>query len=144
MAVLYAESSAVLAWILGEERGGIVERLLARAPRVVCSELTLVECDRSLHRCAATGRHPEGETAAMRAVLVPAVVHWSRVRIGGHVLARARRRFPYEPVRSLDALHLATAAHLRDLGADLQVLSLDHRVRENAEALGFDVLPGGR
>ena len=49
--------------------------------------------------------------------------------------------FPKEPVRTLDAIHLCTAMRLRpDLPA-LTVLTLDVRVRENALALGFQVIP---
>lgn len=51
--ILYAESSAVLAWLLGEEMGEPVRQLLAAAEGVVTSELTLLECDRVLHRSVA-------------------------------------------------------------------------------------------
>jgi len=44
-------------------------------------------------------------------------------------------------VRTLDALHLATALRIGEFRPDLSVLSLDHRIRENAIALGFEVLP---
>ena len=54
---------------------------------------------------------------------------------------RARRRFPREPVRALDALHLATVLRIGDFRPGLGVLSFDRRIRANAAALGFDVLP---
>lgn len=46
-----------------------------------------------------------------------------------------------EPIRSLDAIQLATVLVLRDIQPDLRILSLDRRVRENAVALGFEILP---
>ncbi|HUP51077.1 MAG TPA: hypothetical protein VM198_01275 [Longimicrobiales bacterium] len=49
-ATLYAESSAVLAWLLGDDRGDEVGRALADARGVVASELTRVECERVLIR----------------------------------------------------------------------------------------------
>ena len=49
--------------------------------------------------------------------------------------------FPGEPIRALDAIHLATALVIRDIYPDLRVLSLDQRVRQNAVALGFEVVP---
>ena len=52
---LYAESSAVLAWLLDEAEGGKVEEALLSSDLVVASELTLVECDRALLRAAALG-----------------------------------------------------------------------------------------
>ena len=56
---------------------------------------------------------------------------------------RSRGAFPREPIRSLDAIHLATALVIRDVRPDLSVLSLDQRLRENAVALGFEVVPDG-
>ena len=50
------------------------------------------------------------------------------------VLQRASEPFPVEPVRSLDAIHLATLAIA---GAGITVLSNDYRVNHNAHALGY-------
>lgn len=44
----YAESSAVLGWLLREARGTQVEQLLEAAETVSCSDLTLIECGRVL------------------------------------------------------------------------------------------------
>jgi len=49
---VYAESSAVLAWLLDEGLGAEVRRLLAAQDLVVASDLTLIECDRVLLRAA--------------------------------------------------------------------------------------------
>ena len=45
------------------------------------------------------------------------------------VLARAGSPFPVEPVRTLDAIHLATALELATAFPDLRVLSFDRRTR---------------
>ena len=50
MASLYAESSAVLAWLLEEDAGPFVRQALSQTPVVIASDLTLIECDRVLHR----------------------------------------------------------------------------------------------
>ena len=44
-------------------------------------------------------------------------------------------------LRSLDALHLATVLRIAEFRPGLQVLAFDNRIRANAAALGFDVLP---
>jgi hypothetical protein len=44
--------------------------------------------------------------------------------LGRDIVERARRAFPVEPVRTLDALHLATALVLLEAVADLEMLSL--------------------
>jgi hypothetical protein len=59
------------------------------------------------------------------------------------VWARSGRPFPVEPVRLLDALHVATIEKVAGVLDDLLVLSTDRRVRENATTLGFDVAPSG-
>ena len=53
------------------------------------------------------------------------------------VLARAGRAFPVEPVRTLDAIHLATALEFLAAFPDLAILALDRRVLANAIALGL-------
>jgi predicted nucleic acid-binding protein len=138
---LYAESSAVLAWLFAEGAGDAVETALDQADGVVASELTLVECDRALARARAAGVLTEIETARLRALLAAAAAHWMFLKLDREVLERARRRFPAEPLRTLDALHIASALAAQSAIHDLVLLSLDHRVRENALALGFDVLP---
>ncbi len=46
------------------------------------------------------------------------------------------------PVRTLDALHLAAADHLRAQGIDVEIASYDERLRAAARALGFQVTGG--
>ena len=55
------------------------------------------------------------------------------------VLARVRRPFPVEPIRTLDAVHLATVELLGEPPPLIVVVTRDTRVRENAEAFGYAV-----
>jgi len=48
--IVYAESSAVLAWLLGEPSQNVVLEQLRGAERVVSSSLTALECARGLAR----------------------------------------------------------------------------------------------
>ena len=50
-----------------------------------------------------------------------------------------RGPFPGEPIRTLDALHLASALVARAAVADLAFLSQDEKVRASARALGLRV-----
>jgi len=57
------------------------------------------------------------------------------------VLTRTGESFPIEPLRTLDAVHIATAEfHSREI-RPTTVLSFDVRVRGNAEAMGLAVQP---
>jgi myo-inositol catabolism protein IolC len=53
------------------------------------------------------------------------------------VLARAGAAFPVEPVRALDAIHLATALAFSESFPELTVLAFDRRMTENTTALGL-------
>jgi uncharacterized protein len=137
----YAESSAILAWLLGEAAGEIVRTTLAGVEEVLTSDLTLVECDRALIRAQMTHDIPAKEIARRRRVFEAAAAHWLLLRISPAIIERARQPFPGDPVRSLDAVHLATALAAAQASDDLAVLSLDGRVRRSARALGLGVTP---
>lgn len=138
---LYAESSAILAWLLGEPRGEAVAEALRAARRVIASDLTVVECERVLIRAWSTGLITEAERVDLSSILARRARHWIRLRVDDEVADRARRPFPVEPVRTLDALHLASALVARSVAPDLHVLTLDQRVRENAVRLGLETAP---
>lgn len=138
---VYAESSAVLAWLLGEPSGEPVRRLLADADVVLASDLTLVECDRVLNRATALGEMKEGDAADRRARLNAAAASWHVARLTPEVVERARRPFPLEPIRTLDALHLSAVLFLRGAVPGLVLLSLDDRICQVARQLGLDVAP---
>lgn len=139
--IAYAESSAVLAWLLGEPAGDDVRRVLSGAERVVSSTLTQVECARGLARGVLSGRLGRGDELAALRILDEAAAVWTMLELSGRVLAWARTPFPAEPVRTLDALHLATAVTFREQLPDLVVVSLDERVRGNAAELGMAIAP---
>ncbi|GMV43531.1 MAG: hypothetical protein AMXMBFR64_52470 [Myxococcales bacterium] len=138
---LYAESSAVLAWLLGEPGGEQVRDLLAAAESVLASDLTLIECDRVLVRGAALGELAESAAMERHGALGAAAAHWHLLRVGVDTVERARRAFPKEPVRTLDALHLASALTAQSIFGEVHMLTLDQRVRENARLLGMTCLP---
>ena len=138
---LYADSSAVLSWLFGEPEGEAVREVLATADSVLASDLTLVECDRTILRAQATGRVSEGHAADRRGLLVATAAHWHLLRLDVDVIERARRPFPAEPIRTLDALHLASALAARSALPDLVLLSLDERMRSAGRGLGFTLRP---
>ena len=141
MVNLYAESSAILSWLLREAPASQLKEILEGADLVVASDLTLIECGRTLTRGQAKGELSESEALERRTLLEAVSADWMFLKIGGEIGERARHRMPIEPVGTLDALHLATALTARSAISNLALLSLDQRVRDNGAALGFDVLP---
>jgi predicted nucleic acid-binding protein len=141
--ILYVESSAVLSWLLGERAGTQVRGYLAAAELVLTSSVTIAESERALVRLVSAGTLPEHAGAELRAVLELAAQHWMLLDPIGAVLERVGTPFPVEPVRTLDAIHLASALEFRSADQRLHLLSLDRRVRANAARLGFRLLPNG-
>ncbi len=139
---LYAESSAVLSWLLGDEDAAQVRKALAGAEIVIASELTLVECGRVLVRAVHTRRLAEADAGERAGLLAEAAAHWVLLKLEAEILERARRPFPAEPLRTLDALHLASALAARRAVPQLKLLSLDQRVRRCGRQLGFPLEPG--
>jgi uncharacterized protein len=115
-------------------------RTALRAPgHRVTSALTFAEASRALVRARAAARlAPAEERAALR---------WLQTfrrrcdvfAVTEAVLARAGRPFPIEPIRTLDAVHLATAELLGEPPQLVTIITRDARVSDNARALGYAV-----
>lgn len=141
MTIVYAESSAVLSWLLGESGQEAIVDEMSDAEQIVTSTLTMIECSRALALARAMKRLKEAEELAALHLLEDAGASWHVLDISDLVADRARAAFPREPVRTLDALHLASALVFAEALGAVRVLSLDARVRENAVALGFAIAP---
>jgi predicted nucleic acid-binding protein len=102
---VYAESSAVLAWLLGEETGHSVREVLQHTELVMASDLTMVECDRVLIRAVTSGEIDEAAAADRRAHLSTAASHRHLWRVSPDIVERASHPFPAESIRVLDAIH---------------------------------------
>jgi hypothetical protein len=131
------ESSALVVALL--ERDTAIVKKTPRGTQHVTSAVTLAEAARAIIRARATGRlTAEEEQAAVRALRTFErrcfILHVHRA-----VLDRVRRPFPVEPIRTLNAVHLATAELLGEAPALVTIVTRDGRVRENAQALGYTV-----
>ena len=135
--IRYIESSALVAALL-EHDAEALKSFRARA-RQVTSALTLAEAGRAIVRARVGERlSADAERAAVRALR-----RFERrcyiVAVTDDVLARVRRPFSVEPVRTLDAVHIATVESLGEPPQLMSVVTRDYRVRENAKALGCSV-----
>ena len=101
----------------------------------------MIECDRALYRHQTLGHLDADRVEALREELAAVASAWHVQPIAPEIVERARQRFPDDNVRTLDAIHLASALSTRARLGDIDLLTLDDRVRENATALGFRVLP---
>jgi predicted nucleic acid-binding protein len=137
MRVIYLESSALLHWLLGQSGAAEVRSKIDRAEVVVTSQLTVLEAERALLHAENRNALKGGDAQRLRGLLNKAQASWTRMAVSEEILNRASRAFSVEPVRTLDAIHLATALEFTAVFPELVILSFDKRIRDNAEALGI-------
>jgi uncharacterized protein len=122
----YLDSSAIVKLVVAEPESAALRRYLRRRRPLVSSALAKAEVARALL--------PLGEQAAHRGQEVLARVEL--IRISERILAAAGRLLPTE-LRTLDAIHLATA---QQLGRDLaRLVTYDERLHGAAAAAGCPV-----
>jgi len=134
---VYLDASVVLRLVL-RERGPSVN--LGTLAGGVCSELTRVECLRTLDRLRLLGRLDEGEVARARTAAFEILNTSGLIPLTPAILARASDPFP-APLGTLDAIHLATALTFRDVtGEELVFATHDEGLAEAARSMNFDVV----
>jgi predicted nucleic acid-binding protein len=139
MTAVYIESSALLAWLFGEPQARSVISSLNRAKSVMTSVLSIVEAERIINRAEGNKMLTAGQAQQVRGMMERAKAGWILMEITEKVRIRAGRLFPVEPVRALDAIHLATALVFMQVFPDLVILSFDNRILENARPLGINI-----
>jgi hypothetical protein len=88
-----------------------------------------------LHRAAAAGELTKAEAADRWAHLAAAAARWNVLPTAAEVVERSREPFRGGPIRTLDAVPLASALVARSAVAGLELLSLDERIRKAAGRL---------
>jgi len=137
LSLRYVESSALLAALI-EQESSALEALRARGRRVT-SALTFAEASRAVVRARATGRLTQDEERAALRALRTFERRTAIVAVTDEVLTRVVRPFPVEPIRTPDAVHLATAEILGEPPQLMTIVTRDARIRDNALALGYTV-----
>jgi len=131
------ESSALVAALLEHDTAAM--KPPPGGTRHVTSALTLAEAGRAIIRARATGRLTTAEEQAAVRALRTFERRCFILDVDRAVLARVRRPFPIEPLRTLDAVHLATTELLGEAPQVVTIVTRDVRVRDNARALGYIV-----
>ena len=125
--LLYLDSSAVVKLVVAEPETPALLEFLAGWPHRVSSALARVEVLRAVKR---TGAGPAVRRRAARVLARVALI-----RIDEAVLAAASRVLPPE-LRTLDAIHVATARSLDDLAG---IVTYDARLGRAASRARFKV-----
>lgn len=138
---LYLESSAALRDLLEGDSAAEIRAALRGAAMVVTSRLTLAEVARVLARLRVLEPEVAARVAERETAFLSETDLWTVQPLDEDVLVRCGRPFPIEPVRALDAIHLATIEKVSGAVREITVLSTDDRIRKNAVKLGFAVIP---
>jgi predicted nucleic acid-binding protein len=134
---VYLETSAVLRWLFGEPEAPKIVNSVREAAEPVCSALTLLEAQRALTRAERERPSRARNIRLLRRQLAEASADWDMMEITPDIRLRAGEPFPVEPVRTLDAIHLATALRFAGAFPGLPVLTFDQRILANLEELGL-------
>jgi hypothetical protein len=127
--VIYLDSSVALAQLLAEDRSP--PQAIWQEP-LITSRLLEYEIWVRLHARGLARSHGElARTLIGRAALI---------ELTPIVLARALEPFP-APIRTLDALHLASIEFLRASGQSLELATYDERLAAGARALKIPLVP---
>ena len=136
----YLDSSVVLRYILA---GEVTIRHVLDYPRVISSELMEIECRRVIHRVRMQRELSDDGVIEAYRRLAGVVRGVDLIELSRDVKTRAAESFPVV-VRTLDALHLATALlWARDAGYtevqddEVHVFSLDAAFNNGARAIGL-------
>jgi predicted nucleic acid-binding protein len=127
---LYLDSSALVKLILPEAETLPLLRLMLAWPHRVASNVAFIEVHRAIRRAVA-----EEPTIMRRSEEVLATIHFMDLHVG--IIGEAALIEPWT-VRSLDAIHLATARNLAvELGG---LVTYDRGMAEAARRLKLKVL----
>jgi predicted nucleic acid-binding protein len=133
--VRYVETSALVAAALEGDQSAVVA-IRGEGMRIA-SALTLAETRRTFVVAGIRGRLTPQQLRTRLSWLRRFERVCEIVDITPSILARLGRPFPVEPVRSLDAIHMATVETIEEDPALIAIVTRDHRIAENARAMGY-------
>lgn len=126
--MIYLDTSVALAHLLGESRAPSAELW---SEQLVSSRLLEYELWTRLQRYGIAGTHGEAARDLLGRVAL--------LRLERPVLTRALAPFP-TPVRTLDALHLASMGFLLEQGQSVALATCDTDMAQAATALGWELM----
>ncbi len=136
---IYLDSSALLRVVFAQGERSLLARRLRGATAIHTSRLTLVECERAVLRLRAGPNRVEREIARIE-IELQEIFDRAEVReISASICALAGRIAPMQPLRSLDAIHLATWRSTLAIVPDLALVTADQRL---AAAAGVEPILG--
>ncbi len=133
----YIDTSTYLK-VFVKESGSAKARELIKKHRMLTSALVSVECFSALSRKKQAGELKSKEFDSLIKKIRESFDHIEIIRLTDEVLEKAGQVVVSSPVRSLDALHIASALIFQDaMQISLPFITSDHRQLETAQEHGF-------
>jgi uncharacterized protein len=136
------DSSAIIPLCLKERTSEAIISLMKADEDVMVWWATRIECLSAFSRRRREGVLPSGDEAKARTVLAALAATWSEVQPTETVRLRAERLLSIHPLKTADALQLASALiWAQETPSGLDFVCLDQNLREAAIREGFSILP---
>jgi predicted nucleic acid-binding protein len=133
----YFDTSTYLK-IFVKESGSVQARELVKKHLIISSALVSVECFSALSRKKYAGELKSREFETLINKIRESLAHIEIIRLTDEVLAKAEQIIAGSLIRSLDALHIASALIFQDaLQSSLPFVTSDRRQLETARGNGF-------
>ncbi len=126
--MIYIDASVLLADVFAEDRSPPAELW---SQNLVASRLLQYEVWTRVHQRKLAGSHGDTASALLGRIAL--------LELSPPVLSRALGAFPV-PVRTLDALHLASVDYLRQDGQSVELATYDRRMSDAARAMGVPLV----
>ena len=136
----YFDTSALVKRYI-EEAGRREVLQLLRQYDCVTSAVLAVELRSGLRRRVGEGTLDAARVPAILKRVAKDRAYWTLVEVGTDVLSAAETLVATHPLRTLDAIHVASVLVARGAVAGLALLSLDERIRKIARRVGIALLP---
>lgn len=135
--MLYLETSAMVKKYRREAGADLLRELLDSGEEVTSSVLTLAEVETTLGRLFREGLLQEDELHRQRAALIEDWSHVFVMELDDNVIAEVRGLVMRRPLRTGDAIHLASALLVAGAGEPLVFCSADTALLRSASAEGL-------
>jgi len=139
--LLFWDTSALVPLLVREDRSADVRAVLRADSDVLTAAITSLEVTSALWRRRHAGILPLVDQERAERIFAQASTRWSEIAQSPEVMEGALRLLARHPLRSLDALQLASALIVAPAPALLPFVVLDKKLAAAARAEGFPVLP---
>jgi predicted nucleic acid-binding protein len=139
--MVYLDSSALVKRFVAEKGSNYVDHILRRHRPIATSRLSYLEICSCLARLKRQGSVSAKAHAAVSKQLEKEFLSYRKIELTSELFEIARSFVERYPLRSLDAIQLASAARLKRVAGDLLIFAgADRRLLEAASAEGFQVV----